>query len=104
MRINTSRNLPNGLGIQKSYQANLVDQPCMIQPLSATYSAQLNMVFGKAYNLFLPLGTDVIATDHITDQNGKKYTVTGSQLRNYGNSAPHATYIITEQVVGGPDI
>ncbi len=102
-RVTTYRNLPNGTGIQKSYQQNLINQPCMIQPLSAAYAAQANMVFGRAYNLFVPLGTDLQLSDKLVDQDGKSYEISGSLKRNYGANA-HLTFLINETLTAGiPD-
>lgn len=101
-RITTYRNKPNGIGIQRSYMTQLLNVPAMIQPLSPEYAAKINEVFGRTYNLFLPLGTDVQMTDKIVDQDGKEYRITGSLKRNYGGN-PHLTFIISEQVEAGPD-
>ncbi len=77
-RINTFRNQASGVGIQRAYVANLTSVPALIQPLSAEYAQKINEVFGRTYNLFMPLGSDVEITDKVVDQDGKEYRVTGS--------------------------
>jgi plasmid maintenance system antidote protein VapI len=101
-RIWTFRSQSNGVGIQKAFVENLVSQPAMIQPLSAEYAAKINEVFGRTYNLFLPLGCDVQIGDKVLDQDQKEYRVTASLKRNYGFNA-HLTFIISEQVTATPD-
>ena len=101
--ITTYRNKPTGIGITKSFQINLLNVAALIQPVTAEYANKINEVFGRTYNLYLPLGTDVQISDKIIDQDAKEYRVTGSLKRNYGVSEPHLTFIITEQVTSTPD-
>lgn len=100
--VTTYRNLPTGVGIQKSYRQNLLNQPVMIQPLSAEYAQSVNETFGRSYNMFVPYGIDIQIADKIIDQDGKEYRVKGSSKRNYG-SVEHNTFIISEQVTSTPD-
>src|SRR5580765_3497943 len=102
-QITTYRNRLTGVGIQRGYILNLQDQPCLIQPVSAEFANKINEVFGRTYNLFVDLTVDIALGDKIVDQDGKEYRVTGSQRRNYGASAPHLTFVITEQVKSGPE-
>jgi hypothetical protein len=94
-RITTSR-LQAGSGMQKSYAANLVDYPVMIQPMSAEYAAKVNMVFGRAYNMYTAVDADIKNGDKVVDQDGKEYRVSGSLKRNYGFNQ-NTTYWLTEE-------
>lgn len=100
--ITTQRYSANGVGVHQSYQTYLQNVPCLIQPVSARYAKEINAVFGRTYNLFVALGTDLQTSDKITDQDGKVYQISGSLKRNYGANA-HLTFIVTEQVTSGPD-
>lgn len=100
-QINTFR-LKAGVGIQKTYQKNLINQQCMIQPMSPEYAAKSGMTFGRAYHCYVPLGTDIQMTDKLIDQDNKTYMISGSLKRNYG-SVPHLTFLMTEEVAAIPD-
>ena len=75
----------------------------MIQPLSPEYAAKNYNVFGRAYHLYVPLGSDVEIGDRVTDQDGKTYNISGSLLRNYGQHGQHITFWMTEEVGQTPD-
>lgn len=100
-RLTISR-MKSGAGIQRIYQSIKINQPCLIQPVTAEYAAKTNQVFGRSYNCFLPIGTDVEISDKAVDQDGKEYRVTGTLKRNYGRN-PHLTVWLTEQSKNTPD-
>lgn len=90
-------------GIKKEYTANLINQQCLIQPISPEFAAKTGLVFDRTYNCFVPLGTDLQIGDKTIDQDGKEYRVTGSLKRNYGVYTPHLTFLLSEETGATPN-
>lgn len=101
-RIEVSR-LQTVSGFKQVYQVVEKTLPCNIQPVIAEYASVTGMVYGRTYNCFLKLGADIQIGDRVIDEDNKEYRVTGSLKRNYGNSAPHLTVVLTEQSAAGND-
>lgn len=95
-----------GPGVQTSYGTAPLNSGlnCLIQPFTGEYFGKTNDAFGRAYNCFLPLGTDIMISDRVIDQNGKVYQVTGSFNRAYGQNTQHLTVTLTEEPTAGPDL
>lgn len=93
-----------GVGIQRTWQTNLSEQSCFIQPVSAEFAVKTGNVFGRTYNLFTDTAVDIQVGDKVIDQSNKEYRVSGSLNRNYGRN-PHLTFIMTEETGGAnPDV
>lgn len=90
-------------GIKKAYIANLTDQQCLIQPISAEFAQKTGMVFDRSFNCFVPLGTDLQIGDKVVDQDSKEYRVAGSLKRNYGVYTQHLTFLLTEETGATPN-
>lgn len=82
-RLTTYR-LQNGTGVGKTYQPNLTDEPCLIQPMSAEYAARVGMTFGRSFYCYTAINADIKLGDKVIDQDGREYRVNGTMKRNYG--------------------
>lgn len=100
----TTYRLTATVGIQKSWRQNLISQACLIQPVTPEFAAKTGMVFDRTYNCMVEVGTDIQIGDKVTDQDGKKYQVTGSLNRNYGFNTQHTTYLLNEETQATPDV
>lgn len=100
----TTYRLKSTVGIQKSYVQNLVNQPCLIQPITPEYAQKTGMVFDRSYFCQTDIGVDIQISDRVIDQDGKKYQVTGSRKGNFGITTQHVTYLLNEEVQATPDI
>lgn len=94
-----------GAGITTSYG----DAPynsgvaCLIQPVTEEYDSKTSMNYGREYNCFVPLGTDINFADRVIDEFGKIYQVMGTANRPYGFNVQHLTVQLTEEATQGPD-
>jgi hypothetical protein len=84
-----------------SYKTNLTGQPCLIQPVSPEFAAKTGFAFGKSFKCFLPIGTDIVMSDKVTDEFGNLYTVTGSLNRPYGMNTQNLQVILEQQAGQG---
>lgn len=94
-----------GAGMTTSYG----DEPynpgiaCLIQPVTAEFASKTDFNYGRSYNCFVPLGTDIQISDRCIDEFGKTYQVAATLNRPYGSNVPHLTVILEEEPMEGPD-
>lgn len=88
--------LKQGTGVGRVFTANLTDEPCLIQPMNAEFSARVGMTFGRSYFCYTNIATDIKLGDKVVDQDGKEYRVSGSMKRNYGFNQ-NMCYYLAEQ-------
>lgn len=90
-----------GAGIAIGYQKHLINVPCFIQPMSAEFAAKVGMAFGKSYYCYANVNVDIKQGDHVVDQDGKTYGVSGSMKRNYGRNQNMTFYLSEQAGTGG---
>jgi hypothetical protein len=100
----TTYRLTATVGIQKSYQKNLTNQPCLIQPITPEYAQKTGMDFDRSYFCQTDIGVDIQTTDRVIDQDGKSYQVSGSRKGNFGMTTQHVTYLLSEEAQASPDV
>lgn len=103
VHLMTTYRLTSTTGIKKTYQANLTDQQCLIEPISPEFAQKTGLLFGRTYNCFVPIGTDLQIGDKVVDQDSKEYRVTGSLKRNYGMYTSHLTFLLSEETGATPN-
>lgn len=67
---------------------------CMIQPISNPDQLIEGMVWGNTFKGYFHDYADVRVGDRLLDQSGQAYSVTGTNLVNYG-SGPHIECMLT---------
>lgn len=89
-------------GIVTSYGTEPYNEgvPCLIQPITAEFAAKTDYVFGRSYNCFVPIDTDIKISDRVIDEFGKTYQVNATLNRPYGAAVPHLTVLLTEEPTG----
>jgi hypothetical protein len=90
-------------GWKSAYQQVETGLACLIQPVIAEFYSTTNMAYGRTYNGYFKSGADIQISDYIIDQTGKRYNVTGSMNRDYGNLVSHLEVLLTEQPKATPD-
>jgi len=81
---------------KSDYQTVVAALKCDIQQLDAEQSAFVGGVFGRTYNLFCDLATDIKMSDRV-EEGGRNFTVKGVQNFDEGTIG-HMEVIIEEDL------
>ena len=82
-------------GNKEVYQANLTNEPCLVQPLNDQMAISYGLQASKAHRAYFQMSADIQPNDVVTIDS-VAYKVHGVKLHRYGNT-PHKRVLVEEQ-------